>query len=320
MVLYTDSPPYGQALLPPGSVGELARCGTWPEPERPLLQALFGSDAALHAADLHEPGWRHVLATDCSRGSQYDRLIELARRAGVPDRIACVSKTGTGFHGFKGRSWSAEPGNIHLAVHFAPDRSIERFDTAFTTLAAVAVVQAIDKVPGLAGRAAIKWVNDVLIDGAKVAGVIAYTQSSGPTVRSAVLGIGLNVEATPAVDRSGHVPAAGSLRELAPGSGAITSATVLHHLLDRLARLYDRLLGDGVRPVMDEYRSRSAIIGREVRICEDDGTAPGRILAEGRVTAIGDGLEIYLAGRDEPVTRGRLILAGTPLAVPVAGA
>jgi BirA family transcriptional regulator, biotin operon repressor / biotin---[acetyl-CoA-carboxylase] ligase len=307
MAVYTDNPAYGETLLPAGAVGAFAPAATAAEPQRLLLDAIFTPGADLYTAPLSITGWQHILAVDFSDGSQYDRLIDAARGAAIPDRVACLARTGRGFHGFRGRDWDARAGNIHLTVHLAPQRPLPRFETVFTALAAVAAMDAIDTVPELAGRARIKWVNDVLVDGAKVAGVLAYTQTRSDVVTSVILGIGLNVETTPEVVRTDYVPTAGSLRALAAGSTHVNTAAVLGALLHALQRRYSDVLDNGHLSVMEEYRARSAVIGQHVTICED-GEKPGRIIAAGRVEALGDGLELYLEGRDEPVTRGRLIL------------
>lgn len=313
MAVFTDNAAYGAALLPAGVVGGFAPALPVPESDRLLLDAIFGSDAAISSAPLALPGWRRILASDFAHGSQYDRLIQLARGTTLPDRVACVARAGTGFRGFRGRSWSASPGNIHLAVHLAPDRPIARFETVFTALAAVAVAETVDTVPGLAGQARIKWVNDVLVRDAKVAGVLAYTQTRADTVTSVVLGIGLNVETTPAVERSAYVPAAACLRDFAPDPAAST-APVLEVLLRALDRLYGEVLEVGHGAIMERYRARSAVLGRDVTIWADDGglDVSPHVLASGRVTAVGDGLELYLNGRSEPITKGRLIMGNVP--------
>jgi BirA family transcriptional regulator, biotin operon repressor / biotin---[acetyl-CoA-carboxylase] ligase len=310
MAVYTDSPAYGETLLPAGATGAFAPAAD-AEPQRVLLDAIFDPGAKLYAAPLNITGWQHVLAVDFSNGSQYDRLIEVARSASIPDRVACLARTGRGFHGFRGRDWTASAGNIHLTVHLAPQRPMPHFETVFTALAAVAALDAIDTVPELAGRARIKWVNDVLLDGAKVAGVLAYTQTRSDVITSVILGIGLNVETTPDVARNEYVPLAGSLRGLAPDATHANTAAVLGALLHALQRRYSAVLDDGHLSIMEEYRARSAVIGQDVTICEE-GEEPARIIASGRVEAIGDGLELYLEGRAEPVTRGRLILGDVP--------
>jgi biotin-[acetyl-CoA-carboxylase] ligase BirA-like protein len=308
MPVCTDNPAWGRTLLPPGSTGPFEPHAN-AAADAALYTEILG-DGARHCAPLLLPGpvggWK-ILARDTAPRSQYDSLIDLVRGGTLPHRLACLARTGDGFHGFRGRAWSAAPGNIHLTVHLAPERPVEHFHSVFTAMAAVAVLEAVDAAPGLAGQARIKWVNDVVLRGAKVAGVLAYTQTRGDIVGSVILGIGLNVEATPAVPRSPWVPAAGSLCDLA--DAPVSSGTVLLHLLGALDRLYDIVLESGSAPLLDIYRARSAIIGRNVHITTDDAEPEPQVLLSGRVTAIGDGLELHLEGHAEPVTRGRLVFA-----------
>lgn len=307
MVVYTNAPGYARTLL---EIRDGFSPGATPDAElQPLIGALLGDSVPVHSALPTEASWRHVLISDFAPRSQYDSLIRLAR-AGVtlPDGVACVARTGDGFQGFRGRSWTGGPGNIHLTAVFAPRCPVERFGTAFLALAAVSVVDALDAVPGLGGLARIKWVNDVLLHGAKVAGVLAHTQTQGDTVTSVVLGLGVNVETTPAVAPTAFVPAVTSVRDLVPDPSAATEGVVLRALLGALRRNYDLLLERGYGPLVDRYRARSAVLGREVLISADEPDEEPRIRAAGRVVAIGDGLELRLEGRVEPVTRGRLIL------------
>jgi BirA family biotin operon repressor/biotin-[acetyl-CoA-carboxylase] ligase len=318
MAIWTDSIDAVAALLPAGMAGDFALSSPGGRRQRaaiaagsegalaPLLRAVFEGAQSLYRAPADVTGWRAILVLDHAHGSQYDLLIRLLR-AGValPDRVACLARTGSGMHGFRGRPWRACAGNIHLVVHFAPNRAIERFGPALTALAAVAAAEAADSVlADTQHRARIKWVNDILVADRKVGGVLAFTQTRDAVVTSAVLGIGLNVESTPAVERSPYVPAAGSLKEVAPSCRA---AHVLPVLLDALVRNRELLLHGGPAALLDAYRARSATIGEHVTVVSDDVAAD--ILAEGRVTGIGDGLELLIDGRAEPVTRGRLLLA-----------
>jgi BirA family transcriptional regulator, biotin operon repressor / biotin---[acetyl-CoA-carboxylase] ligase len=241
--------------------------------------------------------------------SQYDQLVELLR-AGHPvaDGTACLAVEGANFHGFRGRTWSALRGNIHLAAYFAPRRRIEQFATVFTAMAAVSLVEAILGLPQLRARVGIKWVNDILVDGAKVGGVLAHTQSNGQHVESVVLGLGLNVEATPRVSRSAFVPAVASLRDFAADPASVNAGAALGLLLSRLSSNYQMVLARGHAPIMDKYRSHSAVVGEEVTICTEPGYNPARIIAAGRVRDVGDSMELYIAGRPDPVTHGRLLL------------
>jgi BirA family transcriptional regulator, biotin operon repressor / biotin---[acetyl-CoA-carboxylase] ligase len=308
MAVYTDSLAPGAVLLPDGLIGTFLPVATAGEPEAPLLHAIFDGAPTVQRAPVDLTGWRAVLVRDHAPGSQYDALIQLVRSGTpVPDQVACLARGGSGMHGFRGRPWSAQPGNIHLTAHFAPGRPVERFESAFTALAAVAAAEAAESVAGLAGRARIKWVNDILVDGCKVGGVLTYTQTRDTLLTAVVLGIGLNVEVTPPVERSPFVPAVSCLRELAPDPAAASIGAVLPVLLDALQRGYATLLAEGAGPALAGYRARSAVLGERVTIIGEGGAAT-EIVASGRVAAIGDGLELYLEGRSEPITRGRLLL------------
>jgi BirA family biotin operon repressor/biotin-[acetyl-CoA-carboxylase] ligase len=309
MIIFSDSAEFAAEVLPV----ELAE-GCTPTPAalakmRPLLSALLGDPPDLYAGSAALPAWTHLfLATDSAR-SQCDQLIALTRSGyDIPDRTACLARTGSGFRGFKGRTWTAAPGNIHLAVHFAPGRAIERFEVAFTILAALSVVEAIDGLPGLRYRPGIRWVNDIVLDDAKVGGVLAYTQTQGLTVNSAVLGIGVNVEATPAVESTPFVPAVTSLRDLTLEGESVSLPAVLGRLLDALARNYDLLLQSGYRPLLERYRQRSTVTGRNCTICTEESDMEPSVIAAGRLSAIGDGLELHLDGYEKPITRGRLLV------------
>jgi len=312
MIVLSDTIDYAAELLPQEAMSRLASESV-PDPAiLPLIQSLYGEGVDLLSATLPDGPWQYLFLSHVVSRSQYDQMIELARsKAELPDRLLCLAGSGSGFHGYKGRGWSAEAGNIHLTAHFAPNRPIERVETAFTILAALSVVDAVDGVPGLDGRARIKWVNDILIDGAKVAGILAYTQTRETTVSSAVLGIGLNVETAPTVEPTPFVPSVGSVREFAPDALSATQGIVQDSLLNALARNYQLLLEEGYTPLLERYRERAGLIGSKIAVCSEDSDSDPPVIAEGRVVAMGEGLELYLENRDEPVTKGRLIL-GNP--------
>ncbi len=311
MVVYTDSIRYAEQVLP--------------RPVRPWSTApsVDQIDLSLLAERLYENKsysessleadfpWRYLFAVASSRRSQYDILVELARKTkALPDGIVCIAGAGDEFHGFRNRPWAAVAGNLHLSLYLAPAKPIEHFAIGFTILAAVSVVEALDCLPGLEGKAKIKWVNDILIDHAKVCGVLAFTQTVKETVTAAVVGIGLNVETTPPVEPTPFVPKVASLRELSPNPEACTQLAVFNHLLLALARNYRSFVDGGYPALLKRYRRRSAVIGREVTLCSDDSVAELDVIAKGKVTELGENLEIFLEGYDQPFWKGRLILSG----------
>jgi biotin-[acetyl-CoA-carboxylase] ligase BirA-like protein len=309
MAVLTNSTGYASALLPEELARRLAPVKSLDPGLEALVASVFGNADDLLAAPQGVPPWGPLLLSEFSPSSQYDQLIGLARSEfNLPDRTVCLAGSGSDFHGFKGRSWAAVPGNLHLAVHLAPLCTIDRFEVAFTILAALSVAEAVGELPALGVPPRIKWVNDILLADAKVGGILAYTQSQGRKVTSAVLGIGLNVDATPDVESTPFVPRVASVRDFLPKPDSGLRRRVLSSLLGALDRNYRTLLADGVSPLLERYRERSLVIGKEVTICTDVSDRSLRIVAEGRVEGLGENLELFLEGHPHPIFGGRLAL------------
>lgn len=309
MAVYTKNPGYAAAVLPEDLLHRLAPVENLDPGLEPLAEALFGGTEGLLTSHRGIPEWGSLFLAEYSPTSQYDQLIALARgETGLPDRTVCLAGAGRDFHGFKGRSWTAVPGNLHLAVHLAPGRSIDRFEVAFTILAALSVAEAIAEVPNLEASPQIKWVNDILLADAKVGGILAYTQSQGTKVASAVLGIGLNVDTTPDVEPTPFVPRVTALKDFLSNPDPALRKQVLSRLLKALARNYRTLLDEGVAPLLEGYRDRSLVIGKEVTICAEVSDRTLQIVTEGRVAGLGENLELILEGHSQPISGGRLAM------------
>ncbi|UCG85346.1 MAG: biotin--[acetyl-CoA-carboxylase] ligase [Gemmatimonadota bacterium] len=274
-----------------------------------LWEATYGTRAIRQSKLEAARRWSYLFLVESAAVSHYDLLIDLSRQGdGLPDGLICLAGSGEGFHGFKGRAWSAPKGNLYVAVHLTPQRRLEHSSTCFTVLAAVSVLDAIDRVPGLDCAAGIKWVNDILISGAKVGGVLAYTQSESEVITDVVLGIGLNVETTPPVTPTPFVPRVGALREAAPDPGECQLPRVFQTLVQTMSDNYEELLEGRYAGLLDRYRRRSLVVGREITLCSEKSRSARDILAVGRVQSLSDDLELVLDGYDRPFSRGRLVL------------
>lgn len=310
MICYTADKDFARRIFP--------EAGPWmhPGPDDPpltpgfdaLASRIFGTTRPARVRISTLPGW-HLFCTERSIFSQYDCVVNLCSEGcDLADRVACLAGSGENFHGQRGRPWIAAAGNLHLTVHLRPERSIPDFGLGFPLLAAVSVVETVDALPGLEGAASLKWVNDILIDSAKVAGFVAHVQSQEDEVRSAVLGVGLNVETIPDVEPTPYVPLVTSLKTQSPNPDTCGLGSVLFRLLSRLDINYRALLAGETRSLLDVYRTRSAVLGRDVRVMSDPLEGPERETARGRVTAIGDRLELHVEGCGRPLHSGRLIL------------
>jgi biotin-(acetyl-CoA carboxylase) ligase len=275
-----------------------------PEGDRRVWEAVGGGDV-VRIEERSDPFWARLFMVGEARRSQFDALRDLGREGWTPFRpMAFVARTGRGFHGHRDRTWVAAEGNLHLCIAAAPKTPVGAIGTGMTMLPAVAVVDAIRAVrpeldPG------IKWVNDILLDGAKVSGVLTATQVSEGSFDLAVLGIGVNVAVAPEVPPTPFVPKVTDL-----GS---TLEELLPALLNAVAERSVDLLENGPGALLAAYREASVIEDRRVRIYGEgfDDTSPVETwpepLTTGLVTSIEPDLTLRLAGVDEPVTRGRLV-------------
>jgi BirA family biotin operon repressor/biotin-[acetyl-CoA-carboxylase] ligase len=157
------------------------------------------------------------------------------------------------------RRWLSPPGNIALSVILYPDVSSLPY---LIMIASLAVVRSIEVVTGLKAR--IKWPNDVLIAGRKVAGILIENEVRGNRVACAVIGIGINVNIKPSNLDAASVLATSLGDELDKN---VSPADVVRQLLVEMERLY-LALPDG-EDVYQEWRDRLDTLGK--RVCVISG-------------------------------------------------
>ena len=131
------------------------------------------------------PGWR--VLHEPSVESTNDLAREAARR-GWPDRSVFVADYQTRGRGRHGRSWLCPPLAGLLMSILLRRRDAPAY--TYTMLVAVALSESIERL--LALEPAIKWPNDVVLDGKKVAGVLAEASDDGRE-QTVVVGVGVNV-------------------------------------------------------------------------------------------------------------------------------
>jgi len=158
-----------------------------PEPQAPRL------DGARIERDLgtRRVG-RHVLCF-AEVDSTNDVALTAARQADA-DGLAVLAEHQRAGRGRMGRTWHSPPGaNLLLSVLLTEDAGALPHE-AVTIAAGLAVAEAVGETAGLAAE--LRWPNDVLLDGAKVAGVLVERRQV-EAVRAVVIGVGLNVAAAP---------------------------------------------------------------------------------------------------------------------------
>ena len=236
-------------------------------------------------------------------GSTNDVAKELADEGALHGEVVIAERQSAG-RGRRGRSWSSPPRkNLYLSVVLRPDLPPARAPEV-TLLAAVAVCQAVRRA-GVAS-AAIKWPNDVLASGRKLAGVLTEMAAEVERVQWLVVGIGVNVNAA-----AGDFP--DELRELATSllierGHPVPRALFAAALLTALEEWLDRHAAEGFAPVRAAWREMSDTLGREVRVRVGSADLVG--LAEdvdetgALLVRTASGLERVVAG-DVEMLRGR---------------
>lgn len=116
-------------------------------------------------------------------------------RQDYPDReegFSVIATRQTAGKGRMGRVFTSPDGGVYISILLRPNISLENL-SFLTILAAVAVCQAIEKLTDL--KPQIKWVNDVLINGKKICGILTEASIEGETgnIDHVVIGIGVNV-------------------------------------------------------------------------------------------------------------------------------
>lgn len=153
---------------------------------------------------------------------------------------------------------------------------------ALTLTMALAACDAIER-EGMAP--ALKWPNDVLVDGRKVAGILAQATYEGPRAATAIIGIGINVNMTAAELATIDRPAT----SLAICAGRVLDAAAVSKTV--AARFLDRLAATELPALRREALAKMAGIGDPIQVASPQGTLVG--------TAVGLAEDLRLEVRDD---------------------
>lgn len=227
---------------------------------------LVSAPDALHADDLlARLGKTRVIGRDIrvfERTTSTNDVIEKLARDGVKEGVVVFAESQTGGRGRLGRKWiSPERKGLWFSILLRPDLRPQE-TTQLTVASATALRRAIQSETGL--NPEIKWPNDILLGGKKVAGILTELSAELDRVKHVILGIGVDVNLA-----AGEFPP--ELRRLAtslkiesgkPVDRAGLAAAVLRELdLD-----YARICAGKFTAVADEWEAHCATIGQDVTV------------------------------------------------------
>lgn len=232
--------------------------------------------------------------------STNDGAIEAARR-GAQEGLVVVTDLQTAGRGRRGRTWLSPEGGLYFSMLLRPPLAARRLALLGITVG-LGVSRALARL-GIAD-VALKWPNDVVVDGRKVAGVLVEASVDTERVAWAVVGVGIDAGKAP----PDLADTAVGLAELREPADALSRAAVLAAVLDWTEPELERLYSDDPALMVDVSASCETL-GSEVVVTLPDGST-----VQGTATALDhDGClvlrtaegEVRLASGDVTAVRGR---------------
>ncbi len=240
-----------------------------------MVTAVEGHDAIAGASGPPRRGRFTDVRRVAITGSTNVDVMEMARH-GAPEGVVLVADAQTAGRGRAGRAWTAPPGSSLLCTILL--RPPARVAPLVTFALSVAAAEMVEELAGFSPG--LKWPNDLVVDDdrgtRKLAGILAEAEwppsahhSGGyrdpaPHERATVaVGIGCNV------DWPDELP--DELADIAVAMNHVCGRSIsrdeaLECMLDRLDVHYERLVTGAGATVLDDWRDRSATLGRRVRV------------------------------------------------------
>ena len=259
----------------------------------------------LHADDLlSRLGKTKVVGRDIrvfERTTSTNDVIEKLARDGVKEGVVVFAESQTKGRGRLGRKWmSPDRKGLWFSILLRPDLRPQE-TTQLTVATATAVRRAIECETGL--RPEIKWPNDLLLRGRKVAGILTELTAELDRVKHVILGIGVDVNLN-----AGDFPP--ELRKLATSlkielGETVSRSALAVAMLRELDRDYERVCSGDFASVADEWEEHCTTLGRRVSL------QTGERRMHGRAESLGEDGALLLRtehGHLERVTGGDVTL------------
>jgi BirA family transcriptional regulator, biotin operon repressor / biotin---[acetyl-CoA-carboxylase] ligase len=217
-----------------------------------------------------------------------------AARDDAPHGSLFVAESQLKGRGRRGASWHSAPGqSLTFSLLLRPELEPARVSllSLVTGLAVRHVLSRHVDCPVL-----VKWPNDVLASGRKIAGILVESQLSGGRVSAVVVGVGLNLgpcEFPPELRER-----AVSLHEL--GVASLDAGALLGELVHEIATRIQACAGEGTSEIVRELQEFDALLGKRVDIDGTSGVAAG-IGADGSLLVdTADGRKSVISGTVVP--------------------
>lgn len=195
---------------------------------------------------------------------QVDSTLDEARRIapGLSGPVWLLAMEQTSGRGRHGRVWRDPPGNFASALILRPKVPLEQV-ALHSFVAALALYDAFVAVSVPSEKVSLKWPNDVLLNGGKVAGILLESTGAGRGVSYLAIGIGVNLINTPRIEDL--EPGALHPVSLSGETGIhISPKAFLSALAIAFARYESLFVASGFEPIREIWLSRAARLGETI--------------------------------------------------------
>ena len=239
--------------------------------------------------------------------AQLDSTNTYAKQAaqeGGEDGLVIIADEQTGGRGRLGRVFHSPKKGLYLTALLKPD--LPPWDVIpVTALAAVAAMRAVERTCGVCPG--IKWTNDLVLNGRKIAGILTEMGVEGESgaLQYVVVGIGINANET-AEDFGPELESVAASLAMETGK-AVNRTDLAAALIEELDRLRAALGGD-MAAYLRAYRENCVTLGRDVRILRPGGGA-----RTGRAVSIDESFALvveYEDGTRETIRSGEVSVRG----------
>lgn len=178
------------------------------------------------------------------------------------DKIAIITKKQTSGRGRLNRSWvDLGEENLFLSIILKPSETFNEIYPNLTQYLSVTLCKVIESY-GI--QTQIKWPNDVLIDGKKIAGILSETVMQGQKLKGIVLGVGVNLNSNQ--EKINAIPNKIATSLNIETQKAINLKEFLNKLLTEFFEHYDEFLQSGFLQIKDDYIKRNCFLGKELKV------------------------------------------------------
>lgn len=276
------------------------------EAQRSRGYRLLGGPDLLLAAEIENGLQTEIVGRSLHCHEELDSTNAKARQLadeGAVDGMVVIADRQSAGRGRLGRRWESPPSvNLYCSILLRPQIPVQQAPQ-LTFLSAVAVAESLNHLYDLPAR--VKWPNDILIDGAKIAGLLNEMNAETEQVHSVVLGVGINLNMTAEQFPAEIIyPATSVLLET---NKVIDRAAFAREFLQRLDGYYCEFLSEGFVPIRRRWEALCDLMNQQVQIDQNPGLLQGTVVgldSDGalRVQLDSGKVERILAGDVKPLS------------------